>query len=477
MRNPCICIHTYTHPQLCSMHRYAEERIQQLDRANRLTPRSRFVDWKPVTAAEMEGFFGVIINMGMIQLPTLESYWSSSWTGKIPFFGRAFPRNRFEQIFWMLHVSRDSPQDPGKKISKVKDVLDMLLANFQQSFTPDRNLSVDETMVGFRGRFASKQYMPSKPTKYGIKAFTLADSTQGYIMNCLVYTGGDTLDEADPSHSMLPQPARIVLHLLEPYLGKGHTVYTDRYYSSLPLALELQQCNTSFVGTMMKNRIDLPDAIRSPSFRLGNDEIMAFRCDRVLAVGWRAAQKKKPLIIIGTESSAKPTPVRAVATGRTAIKPHIVDEYNKSMNGVDKADQYTVYYSFIRRSRKWWRKLFFWLFEVTLVNSYKTMVSNPSTHLHFRQSVVDSLVSRHLATAPPRPRPGRPRKRRHSTEANVERFNVHLGHFPRRGEQRECVVCSDAKHGARKRTSFFCKGCPSNPSLCPDGCFEAYHTP
>ena len=170
MRNPCICIHTYTHPQLCSMHTYAEERIQQLDRANRLTSRSHFVDWKPVTAAEMEGFFGVIINMGLIQLPTLESYWSSTWTGKIPFFSRAFPRNRFKQIFWMLHVSRDSP---GKKISKVKDVLDMLLANL--SFAPDRNLSVDKTMVGFRGRFASKQYMP---TKYGIKAFTLADSTQ-----------------------------------------------------------------------------------------------------------------------------------------------------------------------------------------------------------------------------------------------------------------------------------------------------------
>ena len=241
----------------------------------------------------------------------------------------------------------------------MKDVLDLLVANFQQSLAPDRNLSVDETMVGLRGRFASKQYMPSKPTKYGIKAFTLADSTQGYIMNCLVYTGGDTLEEANPSYSMLPQPGCIVLHLLEPYLGKGHTVYTDRYYSSVPLAMKLQQSITSFVGTMIKSRVDLPDAIRSPSFRLGNDEIMAFRCDRLLTVGWRAAQKKKPLIIISTESSAKPTPVRAVATGRISIKPLIVDAYNRSMNGVDKADQYTVYYSFIQRSRKWWRKPFF----------------------------------------------------------------------------------------------------------------------
>ena len=64
---------------------------------------------------DMQGFFGVIINMGLIQLPTLESYWSSSWTCNIPFFSRVFTRNTFEQIFWMLHVSQDDPQNPGIK--------------------------------------------------------------------------------------------------------------------------------------------------------------------------------------------------------------------------------------------------------------------------------------------------------------------------------------------------------------------------
>ena len=51
-------------------------------------------------------------------------------------------------------------------------------------------------------------------------------------------------------------------------------------------------------------------------------------------------------------------------------KPFVVDHYNHSMNGVDCADQYTVYYFFIQRDRKWWRKLFFWLMEVAMVNSY-----------------------------------------------------------------------------------------------------------
>ena len=133
--------------------------------------------------------------------------------------------------------------------------------------------------------------------------------------------------------------------------------------------------------------------------------------------------------MLSTESCAKPTTVRAVAIGRTAVKPKVVDDYNRSMNGVDKADQYTVYYSFIRKSRKWWRKLFFWLFEVTIVNSYilyRITTPNPSTHLHFRQSLVDALASRHLATAPPRPRLSRPRKRRQLIPENPERLNTQL---------------------------------------------------
>jgi hypothetical protein len=93
----------------------------------------------------------------------------------------------------------------------------------------------------------------------------------------------------------------------------------------------------------------------------------------LLAMGWRAAQKKKPLITISSNSSSTSLEVQSRRTGRLCIKPQIVNEYNQSMNGVDKADQYTVYYSFIRKSKKWWRKLFFWLLEVTVVRRWPTV--------------------------------------------------------------------------------------------------------
>jgi len=51
-------------------------------------------------------------------------------------------------------------------------------------------------MVAFRGRFAAKQYMPKKTTKWGIKAFSLADSSSGYVLNTIQYTGSEILQGA-----------------------------------------------------------------------------------------------------------------------------------------------------------------------------------------------------------------------------------------------------------------------------------------
>ena len=77
-------------------------------------------------------------------------------------------------------------------MDKVKLLYDCLITTFQARFYPGQELAVDETMVGFRGRFGAKQYMLQKPVKSGIKCFTLADSSTGYALNTFVYTGADT---------------------------------------------------------------------------------------------------------------------------------------------------------------------------------------------------------------------------------------------------------------------------------------------
>ena len=415
--------------------------------------------------------------MGIIRLPELEDYWKTSWVAEIPFFSRVMPRDRFENIFWMLHVSHSTGL-VVKKIDKVRMFLDKILRKFQAKYTPGQEVAVDETMVKFRGRFGGKQYMPKKPTKWGIKCFSLADSSNGYVLNVLPYTGRETLEDARSEYEAQPQAARVVLHLVDPYLDQGRHVFTDRYYSSIPLAHALHARTTSFTGTVNKNRTDLPDEIRG-RFRLGDGEVMAFRTEHLLALTWRAEKKTKPVIMLSTNSSAGTVTLPSRRTSaEAAVKPVVVHTYNQHMNGVDIADQHSTYYSFLRKTVKWWRKLFFWLLETAVVNSYvmyKTItIPRRPDHLAYRRAIVDSLASRYLTSAPPRRRLGRPRKRHHP-EADPERLNKQLHLLDKHTELHDCVICSN-RPTQRHRTPFFCKTCGDTPSLCPHPCFARYHT-
>ena len=69
------------------------------------------------------------------------------------------------------------------------------------------------------------------------------------------------------------------------------------------------------------------------------------------------------------------------------------------MGSVDVANQYTSSYCFIRKTLKWWRKLFFWGLEVFIINSYVLykdwIVRNGKVamcHKKYRQTLFLSLI-------------------------------------------------------------------------------------
>ena len=265
------------------------------------------------------------------------------------------------------------------------------------------------------------------------------------------------------------------MHLMQHYLEHNHHLYADRYYSSVPLTQTLASHNTSFTGTIMKNRIDLPDEIRDTSFSLKQGEHLSFRCGQLMVTAWRAKGKQKSLVMVSSSSSAKMIEVPALHNTQQMLKPECVDDYNHSMNAVDRSDQYSVSYPFVRRTRKWWRKLFFYLLEVSIVNSfitYREVTRKKLSHLDFRRSLVESLATKYLQEQESRRTSvGRPR-----SQPCPVRLNKQLHLLEQRGSRHDCVVCSDRQHGSRHTTTFFCKTCPDSPSLHPTTCFERFHT-
>lgn len=82
-------------------------------------------------------------------------------------------------------------------------------------------------------------------------------------------------------------------------------------------------------------------------------------------------------------------------------KTDAVIDYLKHMGGVDRSDHFVSSYQFMRRTRKWYRKMFFWLLEVAIINSFLLFQEvqtaagnrNPLTHAQFQKKLVTSLTS------------------------------------------------------------------------------------
>ena len=61
---------------------------QLLRNHRQMTPRSRLQNWRDVSVPELKAFIGLVLNMGIIHVPTLQDYWSTDMTANIPFFSQ-----------------------------------------------------------------------------------------------------------------------------------------------------------------------------------------------------------------------------------------------------------------------------------------------------------------------------------------------------------------------------------------------------
>jgi len=57
-------------------------------------------------------------------------------------------------------------------------------------------------------------------------------------------------------------------------------------------------------------------------------------------------------------------------------KPYAVFQYNKFIKGRDRADQYISYYSFLRKTVKWSKKVVLYLLNCALFSVYRTLNTN-----------------------------------------------------------------------------------------------------
>lgn len=149
--------------------------------------------------------------------------------------------------------------------------------------------------------------------------------------------------------------------------------------------------------------------------------------------------------------------------GRISFITYITN-YTQFMGGVDLADQYCSTYCFLKKSLKWWRKLFFWGLEICIINSYilykqvkRQSNERPLIHLQFRKNLVNKLKGDFR----------QPRERASKSTSNPDeiRLNGKL-HVILTGTKKDYKVCSTrSKPGGRHKTTYYCDTCPDKPRM------------
>ena len=163
-------------------------------------------------------------NTGLVNKPTILSYWATENSTLTPFFVSSMSRTRYQQILRYFHLVDNSTlrdQDGYNKLGKIQPVLNLILPKFQETYCPSRNLSVDETLVKFKGKLSWK------PAWFGLKLFTLADADNGNVLSYKVYTGKEKAAVA------CGLAKRIVSELAEPLVDEVYNIFMDNYYTSV----------------------------------------------------------------------------------------------------------------------------------------------------------------------------------------------------------------------------------------------------
>ena len=110
----------------------------------------------------MRAFIGMLIGMGLHEVPSLDMFWSSD-----PLFGvqpivDVMPRDRFKKILQGLHLN-DNSMTPARgdtnfdKLYKVRPLLDLMNTQFQNQSVTSSSMSIDEAMILFKGRSCMKR--------------------------------------------------------------------------------------------------------------------------------------------------------------------------------------------------------------------------------------------------------------------------------------------------------------------------------
>ncbi|EQB62087.1 piggybac-derived 2 (agap012114-pa) [Vairimorpha apis BRL 01] len=225
---------------------------------------------------------------------------------------KAMKRDRFLSILKFLHFADNTTARTEDRLYKIRNIFETIVDSFKSSIRPGKNIVIDESMVPWRGRLRFRQYIPGKRHKYGVKLYKLC-LPDGYTYNIEIYAGkNNTIIKKSHSHD-------VVMRLLNGLLFEGRILFTDGYYTSVPLGEELLQNNTFICGTVKINK----NFYTAGKTKQKRGELMHF--ENRSGVKFLKWTDKKPVCMLTTSKNHR---CKFVTGTNGKVKPDTVFDYN-----------------------------------------------------------------------------------------------------------------------------------------------------
>ncbi|XP_032364125.1 LOW QUALITY PROTEIN: piggyBac transposable element-derived protein 4-like [Etheostoma spectabile] len=316
--------------------------------------------WKAMDVTDLRGYLGLLLLAGVYRSrnEALESLWHEESGRAI--FRATMPIKQFHAYSRLLRFDdRESraARRASDKLAAVREVWDEWTRQLPRLYNPGADVTVDEQLVPFRGRCAFRQYMPSKPARYGLKSWVACDAGSSYAWHMQLYTGKSV--SGTPEKNL---GSRVLLDVTEGLRGPRN-VTCDNFFTSYALAQQLlSERRLTVVGTMRKNKPELPGALLATKGRAVFSSKFAFT--PVATLVSYVPKKHRNVVLLSTLHGDA-----GVGAGRQA-KPDIILHYNHTKGGVDNLDKLVGTYSCRRKTARWPLAVFHNILDVSAYNAF-----------------------------------------------------------------------------------------------------------
>lgn len=159
----------------------------------------------------------------------MEDLWSRDGIG-VEFFPLAMSLRRFKFLLRAIRLDDINTREERKvldRLAPVRDIFEQFVEKCQQNYNVSEFVTVVEMLESFRGHCAFRQFIKSKPARYGVKIFALVCARSFYVANLEIYAG----TRPDGPFKLDNSSFAVVDRMVQPISGSGRNVTTDNCFT------------------------------------------------------------------------------------------------------------------------------------------------------------------------------------------------------------------------------------------------------